>query len=358
MEEYKISIIVPVFNVEKFLQSCIESIVGQTWQNWELILVDDGSTDCSSEICEEFSQRDSRISHHKKQNGGVSSARNVGLSYADGDFITFIDSDDTIDPCYLSDFEADKINADMYCAGAVYDVEGKPYSYIKYQRKYCTGRLEIRDNFFDQNFQNNGYPWGKLFRRSVIEEHHMRFNEKLTICEDHLFAFQYMLYCETMFVTATAGYHYLVFDNSGRKLSDKINSYSELRLASEAFLQEIRRMRTSWSLNEQQLSELTNEFVLFRRLLALRSIALLGDWQHFDDEIEYWVRTAFHPANAKHRLALFLVRLRLPKPLKKLLLSAYYKSWRALAKNKTVAVYEDLRRRSTLYNPCNAGKQS
>ena len=91
-----ISIIVPVYNAERTLNRCVDSILSQTFQEWELLLIDDGSTDRSGELCDEYASKDQRIKVFHKKNGGVSSARNIGLNYAKGEWITFIDSDDEI----------------------------------------------------------------------------------------------------------------------------------------------------------------------------------------------------------------------------------------------------------------------
>lgn len=92
-----ISVIVPVFNAQNTLNRCVNSILNQTFRNWELLLIDDGSTDKSCEICNQYAAIDKRIKVFHKENGGVSSARNIGLDNANGDWITFVDSDDFID---------------------------------------------------------------------------------------------------------------------------------------------------------------------------------------------------------------------------------------------------------------------
>ena len=96
-----ISIIVPVYNVERYLARCVDSVLGQTYPSWELILVDDGSFDRSPAICDEYAGRDGRIKVVHKKNGGLSSARNVGLDMMRGEYVTFLDSDDYWHPCYL-----------------------------------------------------------------------------------------------------------------------------------------------------------------------------------------------------------------------------------------------------------------
>src|SRR5699024_1944253 len=97
MEKGKISIIIPVFKVEKYLQECLDSLLNQTYKNLEIILVDDASPDSCPQICDAFAKRDKRIAVIHKKNGGAASARNVGLDYASGEFISFVDSDDYVD---------------------------------------------------------------------------------------------------------------------------------------------------------------------------------------------------------------------------------------------------------------------
>lgn len=113
----KVSVIVPVYNVEKYLRKCVESIKNQTYQNLEIILVDDGSTDCCGSLCDELSETDNRIKVIHKENGGLSDARNVGMDASSGDYIGFVDSDDYIDKDFYEILVAnlEKCNADVSC---------------------------------------------------------------------------------------------------------------------------------------------------------------------------------------------------------------------------------------------------
>ena len=104
MNNPKVSVIVPVYNVEKLLQRCIDSILAQTFTDFELLLIDDGSKDKSGEICDEYAAKDSRIRVFHKQNGGVSTARNIGIDKAQGEWIYFVDSDDIVLPSALGTF--------------------------------------------------------------------------------------------------------------------------------------------------------------------------------------------------------------------------------------------------------------
>ncbi|MFB4033716.1 glycosyltransferase family 2 protein, partial [Streptococcus pneumoniae] len=101
MENELISIVIPIYNVENYLRQCLDSIVAQTYQNFECLLINDGSPDHSADICREYVSKDSRFRYFEKENGGVSSARNLGIEHSKGEYITFIDSDDWVDSDYL-----------------------------------------------------------------------------------------------------------------------------------------------------------------------------------------------------------------------------------------------------------------
>ena len=101
MNKPLISIIIPVYNAEKYLKKCLDSVINQTYKNLEIILVDDGSTDKSPEICDKYAEKDSRIIVLHKENGGVSSSRNAGLDIFKGEYLSFVDSDDYVEPDYI-----------------------------------------------------------------------------------------------------------------------------------------------------------------------------------------------------------------------------------------------------------------
>ena len=123
-----ISIIVPVYNAEQWLERCIDSIVAQTYADWELLLIDDGSTDCSGAICDRYAASDPRIQAFHKPNGGVSSARNLGLDHAQGEWITFVDSDDYTYPCWLENYDVGhNAEFDLICQGFETDSDFTDY---------------------------------------------------------------------------------------------------------------------------------------------------------------------------------------------------------------------------------------
>ena len=197
-----ISIIIPVYNTERFIEDCIKSILLQTYSFFELILVDDGSTDNSLHICKRYEKVDKRIKVFSKQNNGVSSTRNFGLARASGDWIMFVDSDDTINPDTLQSLVEKVVCNDMIvCCGAKYD-NGDDYFVFK--------NLSIEDVDPDDlgHVLLYGPPWGKLYNRDIIESNNLRFDESISKSEDTLFFWQYMNCVSNVATTSYMGYNY------------------------------------------------------------------------------------------------------------------------------------------------------
>lgn len=145
---FKISVIVPVYNVEKYLSRCIDSILSQTFTDFELLLVDDGSTDKSGEICDEYAKTDARIKVFHTENRGVSAARNLGIKEASADWISFVDSDDWVEDKYLSDLYGEGFSHDecIVCQSVFMENESSPekikfcfHILIKYFKLHLTG---------------------------------------------------------------------------------------------------------------------------------------------------------------------------------------------------------------------------
>ena len=189
-----ISVIVPVYNVEKYLRRCVDSIINQTYRNLEIILVDDGSPDKSGEICDEYAKQDSRIKVIHKKNGGVSSARNAGITAASGEYIMFVDSDDYIDSGMLSDMVL-KIPCDIVCCGQKYLTSNgviigssSMESYEKVDMNtfigyyYCDAeKLNLISN-----------SWSKLYLKSIIDSNNIKFDNGLSFAEDSLFVMRFL----------------------------------------------------------------------------------------------------------------------------------------------------------------------
>lgn len=184
-----ISVIVPVYNVEKFICRCIDSILAQTFTDWELILIDDGSKDASGRICDEYAAKVERIRVFHKENGGVSSARNLGLDHARGEWITFIDSDDYIEENFLKSFEGN-LDADLIIGSAVsLDNEKGTFEVVSSPSEgLYIFPSTISSSLFSKSIFHS--PWGKLFRKECIGN--LRFDTKMKTGEDTHFVFCFL----------------------------------------------------------------------------------------------------------------------------------------------------------------------
>ena len=218
----KVSVIVPVYKVEKYLPECIESILAQTFPDFELLLVDDGSPDNSGAICDDYAARDPRIRVFHKENGGVSSARNLGLDNARGEWIAFVDSDDTVGEKYL-EMLLDllrKSNADIsLCSWSMMSESGAVSP-----RKKCRlrGIEKVGRAVAMYRVQNGSYyegsPYCRLFSRRSIEENKLCFDEKIKIGEDWLFSTKYFASCVKSAVsTAESLYFYRARNGSAMR---------------------------------------------------------------------------------------------------------------------------------------------
>ena len=216
-----ISIIVPVYNVEKYLKRCVDSILNQTFTDFELILVDDGSTDNSGKICDEYSEKDCRIKVIHKKNGGVSRERNVGLENAIGEYVMFCDADDFVDEewaktllYYAKNNPLSLINCEYYKYSENSNVSNK---IIMYDVETAT-HINKNQYYF---YYKKGYShsvFNRIFRKEIIKSHEIRFNEIVKVGEDVLFVLEYLKYCVD-FLYIPKGLYYWVdnFESTSRK---------------------------------------------------------------------------------------------------------------------------------------------
>ena len=181
-----ISVIVPVYKAEKYIRECIESILSQTYEDFELILVDDGSPDTSGMICDQYAHRDSRISVIHQNNQGVSAARNTGMQKAAGEYICFVDADDTVDREYLS------ILQHWMPAGGLAVCEVRRGNHVTYTENSDRMTPEEAQVSALSGSGIKGYAPGKLLDAGVIREHGLSFSGDLAIGEDFLFVIQYL----------------------------------------------------------------------------------------------------------------------------------------------------------------------
>lgn len=203
MNKKLISIIVPVYNCEKYLSACLESILSQSYKNFELILINDGSTDESLGICKSFEKKDKRIHVCSIKNSGAGGARNKGLELAKGQYIAFIDCDDTVSPDYLAHLlEGMGMNTDLSCVKYI-NFESEA-SYLKKQpnSRQITGGQAVENLLFGQL---SAAPFCKLYKRKLIGS--LRF-EKFSVAEDFYFNYNYLKKCNVISLSDEELYGY------------------------------------------------------------------------------------------------------------------------------------------------------
>ncbi len=223
-----LSIIIPIFNSQNFLKRCVDSVLSQTYKNFELILVNDGSTDDSKRICDEYQQNDSRVKVIHKINGGVSSARNKGVEESRGDWLLFIDSDDYIDPIYFEEFvkNLDSTKFDtLIVQGVIFD---SLYNYRKHTFENSVfSRDEIVKCITNNNLLTFGAPYCKLYNSRIIKENALKFPEHYCYGEDTIFFLNYIKYVKQIRLLSSCNYHYM--ESGSDSLSRKSHPFNQLK---------------------------------------------------------------------------------------------------------------------------------
>jgi len=209
----KVSIIVPIYNVDKYLGKCLESLINQTLKNIEIICVDDGSVDNSLKILEKYAQQDKRIKVISKSNSGVSDARNMGLENAIGEYIGFIDPDDWIDLDYYEKLysQAIKYNCDIAVADIKRVINNKQYI------SYTTGTTQIVDDYYKKlvicDVPDHSYVVNKIYKNSELKKYNMKFESGMYY-EDLIFSPQILFYLKKLVTVPNVYYYYLKRKNS------------------------------------------------------------------------------------------------------------------------------------------------
>lgn len=204
-----ISVIVPIYNADKYLHKCLNSLLSQTVNDFEVILIDDGSTDSSGSICDDYVRQDKRFIVVHKNNEGLSAARNDGIALAKGEWITFLDSDDWLSSPFFE---------------VLFDNQDNEFIITSYRKWYSNDTSYI-ETFEKQSiglnflFKEDNYKvglftaWGKFYKTSIIKNYNLLFDPKISPGEDTLFNFHYLLYVDRVFVSNTVCYNWL--DSNG-----------------------------------------------------------------------------------------------------------------------------------------------
>jgi glycosyltransferase involved in cell wall biosynthesis len=210
MNDIELSIIIPIYNSEKYINNCINSIINQKGIKFEVLLIDDGSTDNSSQICDNYAQLDTRIKVFHKENGGVSSARNLGIENSRGKWITFIDSDDWLNSEYIQSINNIlNLNIDLTI-----------YNYISFlsKKRQEQGRFILQEGIHnDVNSLLNMAlqleiaslsTCTSIYKKEIIEKYHIRFDINMKTCEDFMFNLEYYSHIKSYYAFKTPYYYY------------------------------------------------------------------------------------------------------------------------------------------------------
>lgn len=228
-----VSIIIPVYNAEGTLPRCVDSILNQTFTDFELLLVDDGSADASGAICDCYAAKDSRVRVFHQANSGVSASRNLALDQARGDYLQFLDSDDWITPdatsCLVRAMEGgpcDMVVSDFYrVVGERVSQKGDiEEDGILTREEYAAHMMENPADFY------YGVLWNKLYRRNIVEEHHLRMDPEISWCEDFMFNLEYIRYAEHFRAIQIPIYYYVKTKGSLASQSMSISKTVKMKL--------------------------------------------------------------------------------------------------------------------------------
>lgn len=221
MLEAPVTIIIPAYNARRTIRRCIDSLLNQTYNNIEILIVDDGSKDGTGEIADLYGKRYSNVRSIRKENGGEATARNRGLAEATGEYVCFVDADDYVEPGYVSALIEPLIKdtAELSICGFVEERKGKVVFRPRCGKNQLTRDDALNYLFMERSFR--GYVWNKMFRMDIIRKNHLQFCEELQIWLDVVFVFQYMMIIDRIQYNPEPYYHYQYFKNSISHLEKK-----------------------------------------------------------------------------------------------------------------------------------------
>lgn len=234
-----ISVIMPIYNMEKCMRRAIDSVLAQTFADFELLLIDDGSKDSSGAICDYYAEKDSRIRVFHKPNGGISSARNCGLDNANGKWVTFCDSDDFVYSEWLANYDVENNREyDLIHQGAKSD---KPTFGIGANENFCG--IDFAGNpreFLNLLTENGmvGYTWMKAYRLSIIRNNGLTFDTEIRLKEDDVFLAEYLPHCRRVKSVDKQGYFYFAPNWTAKYTL----SFNERLYQVEAYLKSIKSL--------------------------------------------------------------------------------------------------------------------
>lgn len=266
-KEMKVSVIVPVYNAELYLERCVRSLVAQTYTNTEIIVVDDGSEDESLTIAKAWAEKDKRILVLCQCNKGVSAAKNHALRHATGRWVCFVDSDDEVADVYIEQLVADIADLPLVIQAAEkIQLNGSS----KYLMKRGDAVIDITDFFSKYIIGTFGFSWAKLFKMDVIKEHALHFEAGVHLAEDTMFLIDYLLCIDKVRISESCNYKYIERENS---LVKQMYTYEEELQILRHIADRIECLARKCEVVSMEYRFKEYNYYLFRVLSALGNIA-------------------------------------------------------------------------------------
>lgn len=272
VNNYLVSIIVPVYNTEKFLKSALDSIKMQSYRNLEVLLINDGSTDDSGSICDSYAKSDKRIKVFHIDNHGVSYARNIGLQEAIGQYITFVDSDDTIAVNMIEELvnALDKYKCDCVIGGCNYVNNSRLTSkqLIRVRNHYVLKKQECLERLCYMNPPFDCIEvtavWGKLYSKKILQG--MQFKEDMSIGEDFVFNFKVLSRVSEALYVDFEGYNYFIRTGSAMR-----SVFQESKMQTMGALEELSNFKVEKNIESAYLSRLVNIAIVLLFMIPIES---------------------------------------------------------------------------------------
>ena len=279
----KISIIIPVYNVERFLRRCLDSVQNQSYSNWECIIVDDGSKDSSPAICDEYVKTDSRFKVIHKENGGVSEARNTGLSQVSGEWVTFVDSDDelTLDALKYFTEGMERYPKVSVLRGGHRTITPTAIGKDRQAEEWIYTKSHADALKISEETWCSGFMWSTCFRKDILEG--VQFDNYITWCEDHIFTYQCMLKAKEIAFVPHVVYVYYLDDTYpagfGKNLSFKPISY-DMAIRSAEEQRKVKLLLAGGNKKMQQMVQLqyeaTMRFAIYQSFFSHNLLSVIN----------------------------------------------------------------------------------
>lgn len=309
----KISIIIPIYNAEPFLERCIESVLNQSFSDFELLLINDGSKDNSASICDNYALQDTRVKVIHQENAGVSAARNKGLENSLGEWIAFVDSDDWVEKNYLKNlFNAIEENVDLIIGGFL-EIKDGNINKKKIENNQKIIQIKDKDLILKKYaLFNFSYPVAKLFKSKIIKKNQISFFKIAIMYEDTIFLMNYIKYCHTIKLIKNCDYNYNL--NQESLSSNLHNFYSEyfiaeklLKISLDEYELNINDLKNGYYKLGERIGNSTNRAILSMLRKKHSRFEVIKNFKTIDEDCLQLYNHYTNPSNIFRKVIKFLI---------------------------------------------------